>query len=485
MSMADLAEASADAAQQAAVASGRLGAAEALALAQQAEAAARQLANCQLPGLLDELLCLATCAAEGSLMVLGGSDLSCSASSRGNRSVSLTFEMDFGNRPSDFARSLLKALQQHLGSSALGVAKLEPGSIVASVAVSGAASDEESDHLFEQLEALEVTELKALDPLFASLQDNSVSVTSQTSSTSAVRVQRRTSTTLAPSTSTTGTNTSLATSTLTSVSNESNESEPQWQPQYSVVPEEDPDSVKVYIFSILGVMAFVAAMVLLTWWCARGLLQPSALRHCLGRCATEDSSDFGGVLPVHREAWVEADGLGVSKSLKSDAPMSPASPKDPKVEKSSTQRASLAEHPVEEPLGDVTGLETPRQPRGSGMGTSSLMALEEADDSGPSSLVPLSNTPGDYQRCADAMQEPIAAKSWAFATSAWAKRLRLGELQDEQNPDDFKLPEEPSELRRLFGVDDAPGRAPTPPERGHTPWSLPGSSISSNISLLQ
>eukprot|EP00913_Durusdinium_trenchii_P000558 g514.t1 len=92
------------------------------------------------------------------------------------------------------------------------------------------------------------------------------------------------------------------------------------------------------------------------------------------------------------------------------------------------------------------------------------------------------------------MQEPIAAKSWAFATSAWAKRLRLGELQDEQNPDDFKLPEEtchtpkasePSELRRLFGVDDAPGRAPTPPERGHTPWSLPGSSISSNISLLQ
>eukprot|EP00913_Durusdinium_trenchii_P012301 g11550.t1 len=226
MSMADLAEASADAAQQAAVASGRLGAAEALALAQQAEAAARQLANCQLPGLLDELLCLATCAAEGSLMVL-----------------------------------------------ALGVAKLEPGSIVASVAVSGAASDEESDHL----------------------------------------VQRRTSTTLAPSTSTTGTNTSLATSTLTSVSNESNESEPQWQPQYSVVPEEDPDSVKVYIFSILGVMAFVAAMVLLTWWCARGLLQPSALRHCLGRCATEDSSDFGGVLPVHREAWVEA-AMGCCKS---------------------------------------------------------------------------------------------------------------------------------------------------------------------------
>lgn len=120
--------------------------------------------------------------------------------------------------------------------------------------------------------------------------------------------------------------------------------------------------------------------------------------------------------------------------------------------------------------------ETPRRERVGGLGTSSLIALEEADhylDEGGRGCEAVTNSKVEEVNYKPDILEQL-----------------LSELQDENDPNDFNLPEDAGALQDLFGVlgVSTPPVA-IPPERGHTAWSLPGdverTSPNSTATLLQ
>lgn len=110
--------------------------------------------------------------------------------------------------------------------------------------------------------------------------------------------------------------------------------------------------------------------------------------------------------------------------------------------------------------------ETPRRER-VGMGTNTLVALEEAD-----------NSEGQGVTCMAATRtvaEPKTAEASQVICKPDVLQQLLSELQDESDPNEFNLPEEPDALQDLFGALGMQlPQVAVPPERGHTAWSLPG-----------
>lgn len=270
-------------------------------------------------------------------------------------------------------------------------------------------------------------------------------------------------------------------------SNESNASLA--DPQFRLVDlPDDPRGLGVEIHVVLAVGATLLVTFAAVMWCC----MRKALR------SVESVDDFGGILPTPKptEAWaapetqVPATDVDARRSFRKEADNDAAWPENTSTSKarsegceaapSSTPRRErvgmgtnslIALEEAETALatpGDGPGWEgapeTPRRER-VGMGTNTLVALEEAD-----------NSEGQGVTCVAAtrtLAEP--AKTAEVISKPDVLQQLLSELQDENDPNEFNLPEEPDALQELFGAlgMQLPEVA-VPPERGHTAWSLPG-----------
>lgn len=480
---------------------------------------AEERADCQLTT-RDELRCLHRCMAQRLLMTLDTSDLlSCSGSFDETRVADeLVFQMDFGSRPANFAQRLLLALGDLARGGNVGLAGLRSSSVRVALAVSGTGSAED----FADLEVLlsDVDQLKTLDSdLFATVQDTtttSSTATSTQTTSSALEdsTSRPTTSTLAassstltvssgnvtstgPATSTVATSEMTTWTTTTSAdegnesdgSNGSNESNASLaDPQFRLVDlPDDPRGLGVEIHVVLAVGATLLVTFAAVMWCC----MRKALR------SVESVDDFGGILPTPKptEAWaapetqVPATDVDARRSFRKEADNDAAWPENTSTSKARSEGCEAAPStPRRERVGMGTNSlialeeaetalatpgdgpgwegapETPRRER-VGMGTNTLVALEEAD-----------NSEGQGVTCVAAtrtLAEP--AKTAEVISKPDVLQQLLSELQDENDPNEFNLPEEPDALQELFGAlgMQLPEVA-VPPERGHTAWSLPG-----------
>lgn len=477
---------------------------------------AEERADCQLTT-RDELRCLHRCMAKRLLMTLDTSDLlSCSGSFDETRVADeLVFQMDFGSRPANFAQRLLLALGDLARGGNVGLAGLRSGSVRVALAVSGSGSAED----FADLEVLlsDVDQLKTLDSdLFATVQDTtttSSTATSTQTTSSALEdsTSRPTTSTLAASSSTlmvssgNVTSTGPATSTVatsemttwtTTGADEGNESDGSdgsnesnaslADPQFLLVDlPDDPRGLGVEIHVVLAVGATLLVTFAAVMWCC----MRKALR------SVESVDDFGGILPTPKptEAWAapetqvpatdvdarrsfrkEADNdaawpvASTSKARSEGCEAAPSTPRRERVGMGTNSLIALEEAETALATPGWEGApETPRRER-VGMGTNTLVALEEAD-----------NSEGQGVTCVAATRTLAEPAKTAEASQVVSKpdvlQQLLSELQDENDPNEFNLPEEPDALQDLFGAlgMQLPSVA-VPPERGHTAWSLPG-----------